>query len=651
MDGYDLVRELRGNPALADIPVIFSTAHYNEREARELAQPCGVSSILPKPCDPEVVLKTVAAVLQGQIAPAPQLDYSEFDRDHFRLLTDKLSQKVEALRALNERLRVSTDFGLKARSEQDDGKLFAEFCSTARTLLAAKHSIVAILDDAGTGLRHFATSGIGSNGSPLKAPSLNDGLVGSLLRGREPILARDLPGDPEAVGLPGDYPAVFSFLGVPVASASRTYGWLCLTNKLGSDGFDEDDRDLAIGLAAQVAHIYENRLLYNEAKRRNLELEDEIAERRWAEAKLRNSEQRFRDVAEAATDWIWETDADLKLTYVSARIRDLGLGPTMAQGMCLSDIATASRSHNPSQPCLDDDLRNHLAFRDVSYQFLAMDGRSRLFKISGRPVVDGTAGFRGYRGTGTDVTALHQAEQELRQALKMEAVGQLTDGIAHDFNNLLTVILGCGESLVQKVGQDPALSPILDDLIRAAERSADLTRRLLAFSRRQALVPVAADVRKLVRGMKDFLERTIGNKIKVRIKDAETLWPVLVDPPQLENALINLAVNARDAMPDGGVLTIETANVQLTPDYAAAHAEVAAPGPYAMLAISDTGTGIPPAIRDRVFEPFFTTKGVGRGSGLGLSMVYGFVKQSSGHVKIDSEVGRGTTVSLYFRAI
>jgi PAS domain S-box-containing protein len=646
MDGYELVREMRGNPALADIPVIFSSAHYNEREARELAQSCGVRNFLPKPCDAEVVLKVVATELQGQAESAAQSDYSDFDREHLRLVTYKLSQKADALQATNERLRALIDFGLKLRSELDHTKLFSEFCQTARTLLAAKHSIVAILDDAGTDWRYFSTSGIASNGSRLRPPIVRIGLVGRLLARLEPIVRCDLPGAPEAVGLPKDYPAIFSFLGVPVASPSRIYGWLCLTNKLGLDGFSDDDRDLAISLATQVAHIYENPLLYEELTRRNMQLEGEIAERRDAEIALRTSEERFRDIAEAATDWIWETDANLRFTYISDRIRDLGLNPTTLRGTRLWEIATPIPVSYSAQVPFEDHLRNHLAFRDIGYELPATEGRLRLFKICGKPVLDATGDFLGYRGTGTDITALHQAEEELRQAQKMEAVGRLTSGIAHDFNNLLTVILGNSETLAEKLSGDPALRPILDNLTRAAERSADLTKRLLAFSRQQTLAPIETDLRKLIGGMKDFLERTIGNQIEIHFKMAKTLSLARVDPSQLENALINLAANARDAMPDGGMLTIETAEVELDADYAAANAEVK-PGPYVMVAVSDTGTGIPREIRDRVFEPFFTTKDVGRGSGLGLSMVYGFVKQSNGHVKIESEFEHATTVRLY----
>ena len=248
----------------------------------------------------------------------------------------------------------------------------------------------------------------------------------------------------------------------------------------------------------------------------------------------------------------------------------------------------------------------------------------------------------------TDISARRQAETQLRQAQKMEAVGHLTGGVAHDFNNLLMVILGNLELAVQALGSQ--------NLIRAqrkvevaqggAQRAAALTQRLLAFSRRQTLDPQPVDANKIVASMSELLRHSIGNGIELETVLAGDLWEAVVDPNQLENALLNLAINARDAMPAGGKVTVETANTVLDAAYAASHDEVTA-GQYVMVALSDGGTGMTPDEAARAFEPFFTTKGVGRGSGLGLSQVFGFIKQSSGHVKIHSVLGAGTTVKLY----
>ncbi|MGI9450293.1 MAG: PAS domain S-box protein [Geminicoccaceae bacterium] len=250
-------------------------------------------------------------------------------------------------------------------------------------------------------------------------------------------------------------------------------------------------------------------------------------------------------------------------------------------------------------------------------------------------------------GTGTDVTEQRALQRQLLQAQKMEAIGQLTGGVAHDFNNLLTAILGNLEMLEMWHGGDERSGKAISQAQEAANLGAELTGRLLAFARRQPLDPKAISLSEIVLDMSDLLSRTLGETIEINTVLANPLNDALVDPSQLQNALLNLAINARDAMPDGGRLTIETANVELDEDYAREDAEVNA-GNYVLLSVADTGIGMTPEIRDRVFEPFFTTKDAGKGSGLGLSMIYGFAKQSGGHIRIYSESGQGTTVNLYF---
>lgn len=250
------------------------------------------------------------------------------------------------------------------------------------------------------------------------------------------------------------------------------------------------------------------------------------------------------------------------------------------------------------------------------------------------------------------VAQREEAAEALRQAQKMEAVGQLTGGVAHDFNNLLTIVMGNMDMVRRALdtGDESRARRAVDNALKGAERAASLTQRLLAFSRRQPLDPRPMDVDRLVRGMSDLVSRALGETVQLEIVTTPGLWRVEVDGNQLENCILNLAVNARDAMPGGGKLTIETANARIDESYSAAHAEVA-PGNYVVIAVSDTGTGMSRETLARVFEPFFTTKEVGRGTGLGLSMVYGFVKQSGGHVKIYSEEGSGTTIKIYLPRI
>ncbi|MGE7415738.1 ATP-binding protein [Methylobacterium tarhaniae] len=249
---------------------------------------------------------------------------------------------------------------------------------------------------------------------------------------------------------------------------------------------------------------------------------------------------------------------------------------------------------------------------------------------------------------GRDVTEQRELEEAFRQSQKMEAVGQLTGGIAHDFNNLLTGIVGSLDLLSTRLaqGRTDVVERYINAALTSAHRAAALTHRLLAFARRQPLDPRPVDANALVASLEDLVRRTLGETVALETRLAADLWPTLCDANQLESAILNLAINARDAMPEGGRLTIESRNVELDAVFAAAHGDVA-PGAYIRLAVTDTGTGMPPEVVRRAFDPFFTTKPIGQGTGLGLSMIYGFARQSDGHAVISSEVGRGTTVALY----
>ncbi len=273
-------------------------------------------------------------------------------------------------------------------------------------------------------------------------------------------------------------------------------------------------------------------------------------------------------------------------------------------------------------------------------------GKTHNVTTNGGPIRDRSDRITGGVVVYHDMTQMKETERQLRQAQKMEAVGELTGGVAHDFNNILTVITGTIEILADAVADKPGLAAIAKMIDEAAGRGADLTQRLLAFARRQPLQPREVDVNDLVVETVKLLKPTLGEHVEVEAVLKDDLPPALVDPSQLTTALLNMSLNSRDAMPHGGRLLIETGNVMLDEAYARENREVT-PGRYVMLAVSDTGAGIPKDIQEKVFEPFFTTKAVGRGTGLGLSMVYGFVKQTGGHVKIYSEEGQGTTIKLY----
>ena len=380
----------------------------------------------------------------------------------------------------------------------------------------------------------------------------------------------------------------------------------------------------------------------------NARLEQEIAEHCRTDA-ARQAGEKFRaDVLDALNDAVIVMGTDGHIRSVNrATERLFGYGASDLAGQNIKILMP-----EPVRSAHDGYIANYLH-----------TGKGKIIGVGPREVVglrkDGTTvpldlssseitagGERLFIGVLRDISRRKETERLLQQAQKMEAVGQLTGGIAHDFNNLLTVILGNADLVRPKLAEGSDAARGCDAVLRAAERGAELTRRLLAFSRRQMLNPAATDINALVDGMTELLRRTLGEHVEISLVPQPDLWPALIDGHQLENALLNLAVNARDAMPAGGKLTIETANAYLDEDYARRHAEVT-PGDYVMLAVSDSGAGMAPGTIEHAFEPFFTTKEAGKGTGLGLSMVYGFVKQSGGHIKIYSELGHGTTVKLY----
>jgi len=286
--------------------------------------------------------------------------------------------------------------------------------------------------------------------------------------------------------------------------------------------------------------------------------------------------------------------------------------------------------------------RRGLLMRNFETRYVHKDGQAVTLTWMGtwsEPV-------RRHFFVGRDLTEKHAAEAQIRQAQKMEAIGQLTGGIAHDFNNILTVVTGTVGILADAVADQPELVAIAKMIDEAADRGADLTKHLLAFARKQPLQPREVDVNSLVLEAVKLLRPTLGEQIQIAPLLSENAWTALVDPSQLSTAILNLALNARDAMPAGGKLVFETNNVYLDEGYASMHNEVTA-GNYVMIAVGDTGSGIPAKDLERVFDPFFTTKEIGKGTGLGLSMVFGFVKQSNGHIKIYSEESHGTTVKVY----
>jgi len=374
----------------------------------------------------------------------------------------------------------------------------------------------------------------------------------------------------------------------------------------------------------------------------------DITARRQAEQALRESEARLRAIVQAVPDVLLVLDEEGRYVEVLTARPDLLYTEHAAlQGRRLGERLPAAvmeqvleAIRQTLQTCQIQSLEYELSIPKVGPRTFEVRLAPLDATLPGRPMVVLLA---------HDITQRRLTEESLRQAQKMEAVGQLTGGMAHDFNNLLAIILGNLELLAEQL-QDPAMGSLVQEALVAVERGASLTHRLLVFARRQPLRSKRTDLNQLVAGMSDLLCRSLGETIALRTHLAENLLPTVIDPGQFEAALLNLVVNARDAMPLSGQLTIETANYCLHEDVAQTRLYEVEPGQYVMLAVGDTGSGMAPDVQRHAFEPFFTTKEVGQGSGLGLSMVYGLVKQSGGFIYLDSEVGQGTTLRLYLPA-
>ena len=372
----------------------------------------------------------------------------------------------------------------------------------------------------------------------------------------------------------------------------------------------------------------------------------DITDRKQMEEALRASEQRHRSFVETTNEWIWLSDTAGRRIYNNPALADiLGYAPNeLAENNGLDLVHADDRPR--ATELLDRGLAERRGWSGVVLRFRHRDGSYRYLESNAVPTFGPGDRVTGFQGADRDITERRKLEEQLRQAQKMEAIGRLAGGVAHDFNNLLTVINGFSEMLLG----DPSLSldgrGLVAEIARAGDQAAALTRQLLAFSRKQVLAPKVLDLNALIHEMERMLARLIGADVGLASSLDPHLGRVKADPGQLEQVLLNLAVNARDAMRHGGYLTIETRNVHLDPEYTPLPPGQAG-GSYVLLAVTDTGHGMSADVRGRIFEPFFTTKEPGKGTGLGLATVFGVVQQSGGFIDVYSEVDRGTTFKVY----
>jgi PAS domain S-box-containing protein len=617
-----------------------------------------------------VALQNAATILQARRRAEQELVVAK----------DELREEMRILQILNKT-------GTALASDLDLDSLVQSITDAATDLTGAAFGafFYNVDDDNGESYTLYALSGAPREAFSKFAMPRNTGVFGPTFRGEAIVRSDDITQDPRYghnapyFGIPQGHLAVRSYLAVPVITrAGAVLGGLFFGHPdVGVFG-DRSER-VAGAIALQAAIAIDTAKLYRAAqeeieRRKQVELalrqsestlDAKVAERTAqlaatnaqlvAEAESRErAEGRFRLLVEGVVDYaLYMLDPDGVIT-------NWNTGGERIKGYSASEII----GQHYSRFFTDEDRAAGIPAMALAKAAAAgkyeaegwrvrKDGTRFWASVVLDAIRDNEGRLLGFAKITRDVTerrdaaiALQRSNEQLAQAQKMEAIGQLTGGIAHDFNNLLQVIIGNLEALRRRnAGSDDTSQRMLQAAVRGAESAATLTNRLLAFSRRQPLNPKPIDVNALVSGMSEMLHRALGETITIETVLAAGIWRVAADANQLENSLLNLAVNARDAMPTGGRLTIATANTLIDDADAEANAMVA--GPYVVIVVGDNGTGMDADVLKVAFEPFFTTKDVGKGSGLGLSQVYGFITQSGGHVRIDSEIGEGTTVKLY----
>jgi PAS domain S-box-containing protein len=558
---------------------------------------------------------------------------------------EALAASDAALREESRALEVLNATAAQVAAELDLDRLVQTVVDAGMELTGAQFGafFYNVVDDGGERYTLYKLSGADRSQFAHFPMPRNTKVFGPTFAGEGPVRADDITKDPRFgqnppfYGHPKGHLPVRSYLAAPVISRTgEVIGGLFYGHeRIGV--FSERSESLLTGLAAQAATGIDNARLFQDAQRLNQTLERQVAART------------------AERDRIWRVSGDL-LGVADMDGIWLSVNPawTRVLGWTEDEIVgrTSAWIGHPDDCALNQEQLGRLS---KGTKTLAFENRLRTRGGDYRTLSWTTVVAQGaLYCTGRDVTAererqieLDEMQERLRQSQKMETVGQLTGGVAHDFNNLLQIIAGNLDLLLRTLPEDAARQRrAAESAMGGAKRAATLTQRLLAFSRRQPLSPKPLSANRLISGMSELLHRSLGETIEVEVVLSPSLWRAEIDPNALENAILNLALNARDAMPDGGKLTIETANTHLDRDYVAQHPELST-GQYVSISVSDNGHGMTPEVVERVFEPFFTTKEVGKGTGLGLSMVYGFVKQSGGHVKLYSEPGQGTTVRLY----
>ena len=541
--------------------------------------------------------------------------HSDFSPEHYsKIYAERAEQLQSALYRISDCSHAASDLQQLYRSIH---KIIGE-------LIYAQNFYIALLDSSGESL-HFVYS---ADDKETHAPRrLRNGLTEYVLRTGKSLLVdkRTIEYLKQTGELEQDLGAeCVDWMGAPLKSGTTVFGVVALQSYDEDIRYADKDKEILTFVSQHIASAID---------------------RKRKEEALRISEARYRSLVQSAVYGIYRSSADDRFLDVNPALVSM-LGYGSAEEL-LKVSLTRDLYVDPEQRMrLIAEHEESRSAQNIEVRWRRKDGRPITVRLSGRSITNDDGQPTEFEMIAEDVTERRALEDQLRQSQKMEAIGRLAGGIAHDFNNLLTVIKGYSELMLEGLELADRLHPEVEEIKKAADRAASLTRQLLAFSRQQVLAPRVLDLNSVIQNMDRLLHRLVGEDTELTMRLESDLGHTKADPGQIEQVVMNLVVNARDAMPNGGQLTIETTNVEFDETYVSEHVAVR-PGPYVMIAVSDTGIGMTEEVRGRIFEPFFTTKEAGKGTGLGLSTVYGIVKQSEGYVWVYSEPGIGTSFKIY----
>jgi PAS domain S-box-containing protein len=649
MDGFTLCREWKSDERLKEIPLIFCTATYADPKDEEFALSLGAERFIVKPVEPDVFIEVLREVIdenetKGLVAPRELMEeeevyYKKYNEALIRKLEDKMLELEEANRELKREIAERKQAEEEIRRRNRELTLLNRVIAASATDLEPKailetacrelalafdvpRTIATLFNENKTSIAlvvEYLTEGQQSVVDHI--PPEDNPIIPDLLSHKTPLVVGDVRSDSRLASISNrlQQRGAVSLVILPLVIKGDVVGSLDLEYPE-PNHFSDEEVSLASNVADQVAGVL-------------------------ARARFDEDRRRLSAGIEQTAESVIITDTEERVLYVNPAFeRITGYARNEVIGRRLNVLKSGKQS-----PEFYRELRKTISAGEVwqgRFVNKKKDGTLYTDEATITPVRDESGVIVNYVSVQRDVTRELQLAEQYRQAQKMEAVGRLTAGIAHDFNNLLTAINGFAELMQYELKPEDPYQRYVDRILHSGQLAADLIRQLLVFSRRQIVEPKVLDLNVVVTEMGALLRRIIGEDIQLKAKLTPDLWLIKADPAQIEQIIVNLAVNARDAMPAGGQLTIETGNVMLDPNYVAHHLE-ARPGDYVLLALNDTGIGMSEEVKAHIFEPFFTTKEEGKGTGLGLATIYEIVKQCGGNIWLYSEEGQGTAFKIY----